>query len=103
MKIQVCSKISERFGKHGLVKPKEAVRSLATPLRMYDGLDETETRKKQPEALDGPVLSERDKAKLDRRKRKEERQRQVSAMTANSEYDFPNQFYSVVIKLLQFT
>ncbi|XP_073106284.1 ABC transporter F family member 3 [Elaeis guineensis] len=73
----VCSKISEKFGKHGLVKPKEAVRSLATPLRMYDGMDETETRKKQPEALDGPVLSERDKAKLDRRKRKEERQRQA--------------------------
>lgn len=59
------------------MKPKEAVRSLATPLRMYDGMDETETRKKQPEALDGPVLSERDKAKLDRRKRKEERQRQA--------------------------
>ncbi|XP_008778513.1 ABC transporter F family member 3 [Phoenix dactylifera] len=73
----VCSKISEKFGKHGLVKPKEAVRSLATPLRMYDGMDETETRKKQPEVLDGPVLSERDKAKLERRKRKDERQRQA--------------------------
>ncbi|KAF8380007.1 hypothetical protein HHK36_027476 [Tetracentron sinense] len=46
----VCSKLSQRFGKHGLIKPKQAVRSLATPLRMFDGMDEEEAPKKQPEA-----------------------------------------------------
>ncbi|KAJ8498968.1 hypothetical protein OPV22_009520 [Ensete ventricosum] len=73
----VCSKLSERFGKHGLVKPKLAVRSLAAPLRMYDGMDADETPKKQQEVLDGPMLSERDKAKLERKKRKDERQREA--------------------------
>ncbi|XP_020112985.1 ABC transporter F family member 3 isoform X2 [Ananas comosus] len=73
----ICSKLSEKFGKHGLVKPKQAVRSLATPLRMFDGMDEEETPKKQVEVLDGPVLSERDRAKIERRKRKDERQREA--------------------------
>ncbi|XP_039134822.1 LOW QUALITY PROTEIN: ABC transporter F family member 3-like [Dioscorea cayenensis subsp. rotundata] len=73
----VCSKISEKFGKHGLVKPKEAVRSLATPLRMFDGMDDGEPVKKKVELLDGPVLTERDRVKLERRKRKEERQREA--------------------------
>ncbi|KAJ6841069.1 ABC transporter F family member 3 [Iris pallida] len=73
----VCSKLSEKFGRHGLVKPKPAVRSLTTPLRMFDGMDEEEAPKKQPEVLEGPVLSERDKQKLERRKRKEERQREA--------------------------
>lgn len=60
-----------------MVKAKPTVRSLATPFRMDDGMDEGEAPKKKPEALDGPVLTERDRAKLERRKRKEERQREV--------------------------
>ncbi|KAM7279333.1 hypothetical protein ACFE04_006467 [Oxalis oulophora] len=71
----VCSKLSEKFGKHGLVKPKPTVRSLLAPLRMNDGMDE-EVVKKKPELIDGPVLTERDKMKLDRKKRKDERQRE---------------------------
>ncbi|RWR72156.1 ABC transporter-like protein [Cinnamomum micranthum f. kanehirae] len=73
----VCSILSDKFGKHGLVKTKPAVRSLAAPLRMFDGMDEDETPKKQVEVLEGPVLSERDKAKIERRKRKDERQREA--------------------------
>lgn len=65
-----------------MVKPKLAVRSLATPLRMNDGMDADETPKKQQEVLDGPMLSERDKAKLERKKRKEERQREVKVQLA---------------------
>lgn len=61
-----------------MVKPKPGVRSLTTPLRMFDGMDDEEAPKKQVEVLDGPVLSERDRAKLERRKRKEERQREVN-------------------------
>ncbi|XP_062074678.1 ABC transporter F family member 3 [Humulus lupulus] len=73
----VCSTLSEKFGKHGLVKPKPTMRSLATPFRMDDGMDEEQAPKKKPEVFDGPLLTERDKAKLERRKRKDERQREV--------------------------
>lgn len=73
---QVCITLSEKFGKHGLVKPKPTVRSLATPFRMNEGMEEAAPKKK-PEPVDGPLLSERDKMKLERRKRKEERQREV--------------------------
>ncbi|KGN50015.1 ABC transporter F family member 3 [Cucumis sativus] len=73
----VCSKISEKFGKHGLVKNKPAVRSLVTPMRMNEGMDEEEVPKKKPEVIDGPILTERDRLKLERRKRKEERQREA--------------------------
>lgn len=45
---------------------------------MYDGMDVDVLPKKQAEVQDGPVLSERDKLKLERRKRKEERQREVN-------------------------
>ncbi|KAK3228088.1 hypothetical protein Dsin_007950 [Dipteronia sinensis] len=72
----VCSKLTERFGKHGLVKAKPTVRSLTTPVRMNDGMEE-EAPKKKPEPIDGPLLSERDKQKLERRKRKDERQREA--------------------------
>uniref|UniRef100_A0A2P2LQS3 Uncharacterized protein MANES_02G005700 n=1 Tax=Rhizophora mucronata TaxID=61149 RepID=A0A2P2LQS3_RHIMU len=72
---QVCNKLSERFGKHGLVKAKPTVRSLMTPFRMNEGMDEEVPKKKQ-EVIDGPVLSERDRAKIERKKRKEERQRE---------------------------
>ncbi|KAL0016056.1 hypothetical protein SO802_003125 [Lithocarpus litseifolius] len=72
----VCSTLCEKFGKHGLVKDKPIMRSLATPLRMNDGMDEEEAPKKKPEPIEGPVLTERDKAKMERKKRKEERQRE---------------------------
>lgn len=73
----MCSTLSEKFGKHGSVKAKPTMRSLATPFRMNDGMDEEEVPKKKPEVFDGPLLTERDKAKLERRKRKEEREREV--------------------------
>lgn len=60
-----------------MVKTKPAVRSLLAPLRMNEGMDEEEAPKKKPEVTDGPVLTERDRLKLDRRKRKEDRQREV--------------------------
>ncbi|KAI4370134.1 hypothetical protein MLD38_018514 [Melastoma candidum] len=72
-----CSKISDKFGKHGLVKVKPTVRSLATPFRMDDGMDEEVVPKKKQEATDGPLLSERDKMKIERRKRKDDRQREA--------------------------
>ncbi|XP_004502066.1 ABC transporter F family member 3 [Cicer arietinum] len=73
----VCSILSEKFGKRGLVKAKPTVRSLATPFRMNEGLDDGEAPKKKPEPVDGPLLSERDKLKIERRKRKDERQREA--------------------------
>ncbi|KAL6501527.1 ATP-binding cassette sub- F member 3 [Orobanche gracilis] len=77
----VCSKLSEKFGKHGLVKEKPTVRSLLAPLRMFDGMDEKEAPKKKPEPVDGPLLTERDKMKIERRKRKEDREREVQYQT----------------------
>lgn len=73
----VCGRLSDKFGKHGLIKIKPAVRSLATPFRMNEGMDEVKVVKKKPEPVDGPLLTERDKIKLERRKRKDERQREV--------------------------
>lgn len=73
----VCSTLCDKFGKHGLVKPKPTVRSLAAPVRMFDGMDDEEAPKKKVEEIDGPLLTERDKMKIERRKRKEERQREV--------------------------
>ncbi|KAI3687431.1 hypothetical protein L1987_81127 [Smallanthus sonchifolius] len=73
----VCGSLSEKFGKHGLIKVKPAVRSLATPFRMNEGMDEVKAKKKKPEPVDGPLLTERDKIKLERRKRKDERQREI--------------------------
>ncbi|KAL9259154.1 ABC transporter F family member 3-like protein [Drosera capensis] len=73
----VCSTLCEKFGKHGLVKPKPVIRSLAAPMRMFDGMDEEEVPKKKPEVIDGPLLTERDKLKLERKKRKDERQREA--------------------------
>ncbi|XP_057520440.1 ABC transporter F family member 3 [Amaranthus tricolor] len=73
----VCSILCDKFGKHGLVKPKPTVRSLAAPVRMFDGMDEEVVPKKKVEEIDGPLLTERDKMKIERRKRKEERQREA--------------------------
>ncbi|CAD6212968.1 unnamed protein product [Miscanthus lutarioriparius] len=39
--------------------------------------DDVAPKKPQPEVFDGPLLSSRDKAKIERRKRKEERQRET--------------------------
>ncbi|RZB42700.1 ABC transporter F family member 3 isoform C [Glycine soja] len=74
---QVCSTLCDKFGKHGLVKEKPAVRSLAAPFRMNEGMDDVQAPKKKPEPVDGPLLSERDRLKLERRKRKDERQREA--------------------------
>lgn len=61
-----------------MVKEKPTVRSLLAPLRMDDGMDEQVAPKKiKQEPVDGPLLTERDKMKLERRKRKDERQREV--------------------------
>lgn len=73
----VCSILCDKFGKHGLVKPKPTVRSLAAPVRMFDGMDEEVAPKKKVEEIDGPLLTERDKMKIERKKRKDERQREV--------------------------
>ncbi|XP_076924704.1 ABC transporter F family member 3-like [Bidens hawaiensis] len=73
----VCGRLSEKFGNHGLIKVKPAVRSLATPFRMNEGMDEVKAPKKKPEPVDGPLLTERDKIKLERRKRKDDRQREM--------------------------
>ena len=68
--------LCEKFRKHGLVKPKQVMRSLVTPLRMNAGMDDDVAPKKpQPEVFDGPLLSSRDKAKIERRKRKKEAKR----------------------------
>ena len=45
---------------------------------MFDGMDEEVVPKKKVEEIDGPLLTERDKMKIERRKRKEERQREVT-------------------------
>ncbi|KAF5734972.1 hypothetical protein HS088_TW15G00471 [Tripterygium wilfordii] len=82
----VCSKLSEKFGKHGLVKPSPTVRSLAVPMRMNEGMDE-EAPKKKPELMDGPVMSARDKMKIERKKRKDERQREVQYQMHVAEMD----------------
>jgi ATP-binding cassette subfamily F protein 3 len=75
--LKACSKLCEKLGKHGLVKPKQAVRSLVAPLRMNEGMDSDVAPKKQPEVFEGPLLSSRDKAKIERKKRKDERQREA--------------------------
>ncbi|GKB62239.1 hypothetical protein Tco_0918425, partial [Tanacetum coccineum] len=71
--------MSEKFGKHGLIKIEPAVRSLATPFRMNEGMDEVKVVKKKPEPVDGPLLTEHDRIKLERRKRKDEHQRAAKA------------------------
>ena len=47
------------------------------PVRMNEGMDDGPVKKKKPEPTDGPLLSERDKAKIERRKKKDDRQREV--------------------------
>ncbi|PRQ36828.1 hypothetical protein RchiOBHm_Chr4g0395861 [Rosa chinensis] len=52
----VCSTLTEKFGKHGLVKGKPTVWSLAAPVRMDDGMDEGQAPKKKQELIDDPML-----------------------------------------------
>ncbi|XP_020582440.1 ABC transporter F family member 3 isoform X1 [Phalaenopsis equestris] len=92
----VCSKLSEKFGKHELAKPKLAMRSLATPVRMYEGMDEDTIPKKETESLEGPILSERDRAKIERKKRKEERQREAQFQMHLAEMDAIKQGMPIV-------
>uniref|UniRef100_A0A0D9VM95 Uncharacterized protein n=1 Tax=Leersia perrieri TaxID=77586 RepID=A0A0D9VM95_9ORYZ len=80
---EVCSKICEKFGKHGLVKPKQTMRSLLTPLRMNKGMDEKVAPKKQADVFERPLLSSCDKAKIERKKRKDERQRTCTVHPAS--------------------
>lgn len=47
------------------------------PVRMNDGMDDGPVKKKKPEPVDGPLLTERDLAKIERRKKKDDRQREV--------------------------
>ncbi|KAI3906621.1 hypothetical protein MKW98_009529 [Papaver atlanticum] len=62
---EVYMKLSDKFGEHGLVEPKLAVRSLATPLRMVDGMDQNSVPKKQPvELQEGPTLTQHDRESL---------------------------------------
>ncbi|CAI0441754.1 unnamed protein product [Linum tenue] len=83
----VCSKLCEKLGKHGLAKPKPAVRSLTTPFRMNEGMEEEAAPKKKPEPVDGPLLTERDKLKIERKKRKDERQREAQYLVHVSEME----------------
>ncbi|KAM0823417.1 hypothetical protein ACQ4PT_070886 [Festuca glaucescens] len=75
--LEVCAKLCEKLGSHGIVKPKQAVRSLAAPLRMNAGMEEEKAPKKTEYIFDAPPLSSRDKAKIERNKRKEDRQREA--------------------------
>lgn len=45
---------------------------------MNEGMDDGVAPKKKREPTDGPLLTERDRIKLERRKRKDERQREVN-------------------------
>lgn len=74
----VCGKLSEKIGSHEQTGKKEIVRSLTTPVRMNDGLCQEEPPPKKAEIEDGPPMSERDRAKLERRRRKDERQRELA-------------------------
>lgn len=86
-----------------MVKTKPTVRSLVTPMRMNEGMDEEEVPKKKPEVIDGPVLTERDRLKLERRKRKEERQREVKNLMFYG-HTFSNMTYCLknVIGILKY-
>lgn len=78
---QMCGKLADKIGFHGSaerVAYKEGFRSLATPVRMSDGLHQEEPSVKVDQVEDVPFyLSERDKAKIERKKRKDDRQRQA--------------------------
>jgi ATP-binding cassette subfamily F protein 3 len=74
---QVCAELAERFGARGGDKTQEGFWKMAAPVRMSDGLTEGDTISKSEEIQAPPQISERDLAKIERRRRKEERQRQV--------------------------
>lgn len=78
---EICGKLAEKIGSRGDADAggyKEGFRSLATPVRMSDGLREEEPSVKVDQSQSAPLfMSERDQVKIERKKRKEERQRQV--------------------------
>lgn len=75
--MQVCATLASRFGARGGDKSQESFRKMAAPVRMSDGMagSEPAMRPEDPQSL--PQISDRDLAKIERRRRKEERQRQV--------------------------
>ncbi|CAK9868000.1 unnamed protein product [Sphagnum jensenii] len=73
----VCAELAERFGARGGDKTQEGFWKMAAPVRMSDGLAEGDTISKSEEIQAPPQISERDLAKIERRRRKEERQRQT--------------------------
>lgn len=73
----MCATLSDRFGARGGDKSEEGFRKMAAPVRMSDGLPESDITTRTEETQLLPQISERDLAKMERRRRKEERQRQV--------------------------
>ena len=75
----MCGKLAEKIGSRASaerVAYKDGFRSLSAPVRMSDGLHEEEQPVKADHDEDSPFyLSERDKAKIERKKRKDDRQR----------------------------
>ncbi|KAG0591226.1 hypothetical protein M758_1G156000 [Ceratodon purpureus] len=72
----VCATLATRFARGGDVS-QESFRKMAAPVRMSDGMSGSEPilRPEDPQSL--PQISDRDLAKIERRKKKEERQRQA--------------------------
>lgn len=81
----MCATLADRFGARGGDKSQEGFRKMAAPVRMSDGMSGGDPSARMEEVQTLPQISERDLAKIERRKRKEERQRQVSlALTSCS-------------------
>jgi len=74
---QVCATLADRFGARGGDKSQEGFRKMAAPVRMSDGMSGGDPSARMEEVQTLPQISERDLAKIERRKRKEERQRQA--------------------------
>lgn len=74
----MCSTLAEKFGaRNAKTQSRGGFRKLATSVRMSDGMPETENVTMAEPTQTPPQISERDQAKLERRRRKEERQRLV--------------------------
>ncbi|XP_024537100.1 ABC transporter F family member 3 [Selaginella moellendorffii] len=73
----VCKKLAEKFYRGSIDENKLSVRSLAAPVRMSEGLRSSEAAGTAHHEDLLPQISERDQAKLERRRKKEERQRRA--------------------------
>uniref|UniRef100_A0A7I4DDI4 ABC transporter domain-containing protein n=1 Tax=Physcomitrium patens TaxID=3218 RepID=A0A7I4DDI4_PHYPA len=71
----LCAKLASRFGARGGDKSQESFRKMAAPVRMSDGMAGSAPAAKLEDPQTLPEISERDLAKIERRRRKEERQR----------------------------